>query len=125
MSFTVSRSVVGRDNAASGSVKGRENMAAGVEYPVPFREACYLGAGTTATLARVTTIVTGTSTSHGLSVGDIVQITGADQTGYNGEWEVQTAADGNTFTYFVYSSPTATATGTITAKKVLKGSTGR
>ncbi len=125
MSFTVSRSIVGRDNAASGSVKGRENMAAGVEYPVPFREACYLGASVSTTLSRSSTIVTASATAHGLSVGNIVQIMGADQTGYNGEWEVQTVADANTFTYFVYSAPTASATGTITSKKVLQGSTGR
>lgn len=62
--------------------------------------------GTTATVT--------TSSNHGYSTGDLVHIAGADQSDYNGEFEITvTAAD--EFTYEVSGSPSTPATGTITA----------
>ena len=62
--------------------------------------------GTTATVT--------TSTAHGLSDGDPVKIAGADQSDYNGIFQIQYLTT-TTFTIEVANSPTTPATGTITA----------
>lgn len=56
-----------------------------------------------------------TSTAHGLEVGDYILIAGADQSGYNGTFRIQTVPSTTTFTITVSSSTTTPATGTITA----------
>ena len=77
-----------------------------------------------------TTTVIGTSTSHGLVAGDIINITGAtgtQQTKLNGTRTVVTAAT-NTFTFVVTTAPTSgtltTGLGTTTKKTVTYTSTG-
>ena len=64
--------------------------------------------GTTATVT--------TAISHNMSDGDLVQIAGADQTDYNGEFEVNQTST-TIFTMEVANSPTTPATGTITFTK--------
>ena len=68
--------------------------------------------GTTATVA--------TADAHGLSTGDVVLISGATQTEYNGEFVV-TVTGFSSFTYEVSGSPTTPATGTITSKRAPAG----
>jgi hypothetical protein len=66
-----------------------------------------------ATLTRVGTTATFTSIKpHGLSVGDTVVISGADQAPYNGTFEVLAGGfTASAFTYTMASDPGATATG--------------
>lgn len=60
--------------------------------------------------------ITATATAHGLSVGDIVVIEGANEARFNGSVTVATVADANTFTYAPTDTTSAgSATGTLTA----------
>lgn len=65
-------------------------------------------AGTTATVT--------TAAAHGLATNDTVNIAGATQTEYNGNFPI-TVTGATTFTYTVSGTPATPATGTITWKK--------
>jgi hypothetical protein len=65
-------------------------------------------------ITRSSTTATVTATAHGFTTGDQVNIRGAVQTDYNGDFIV-TVTDANTFTYTVSGSPATPATGTIIA----------
>ena len=67
-----------------------------------------------ANLTRSSTTATATVTAHGYTTGDQVNIRGADQNDYNGDFLV-TVVDADTFTYTVAGSPATPATGTIVA----------
>lgn len=69
---------------------------------------------TVTSISRASTTATVTATAHGFTTGDQVNIRGADQTDYNGDYIV-TVTDANTFTYTVSGSPATPATGTIVA----------
>ena len=56
-----------------------------------------------------------TATTHGLSVGNTIIISGATQTAYNGTFAVASVPTATTFTYTVSVSPASPATGSITA----------
>ena len=74
-----------------------------------------LGADVAVTsITRSSTTATVTATAHGFTTGDQVNIRGAAQADYNGDFIV-TVTDANTFTYTVSGSPTTPATGTIVA----------
>jgi hypothetical protein len=60
------------------------------------------------------------STGHGFKDKQVVLIAGANETAYNGEYEI-TYVDANNFTYTVAGSPATPATGTITAKAASLG----
>ena len=63
-------------------------------------------------LTRVGTTATATATGHPLATGVSLTVSGANETDYNGAFDV-TVIDENTFTYEVSGSPTTPATGTI------------
>jgi hypothetical protein len=65
-------------------------------------------------ITRSLTTATVTATAHGFTSDDQVNIRGADQDDYNGDFVV-TVADPDTFTYTVSGSPATPATGTIVA----------
>jgi hypothetical protein len=65
-------------------------------------------------ITRASTTATVTATAHGFTTGDQVNIRGAAETDYNGDFIV-TVTDANTFTYTVSGSPATPATGTIIA----------
>lgn len=69
---------------------------------------------TVTSITRASTTATVTASAHGFTTGDQVNIRGADQTDYNGDYIV-TVTDANTFTYTVSGSPATPATGTIVA----------
>jgi hypothetical protein len=69
---------------------------------------------TVTSITRASTTATVTATAHGFTTGDQVNIRGAVQTDYNGDFLV-TVTDANTFTYTVSGSPATPATGTIIA----------
>jgi hypothetical protein len=69
---------------------------------------------TVTSITRASTTATVTATAHGFTSGDQVNIRGAVQTDYNGDFIV-TVTDANTFTYTVSGSPATPATGTIVA----------
>ena len=80
MAYIVGGRRVARDNRAAGSVAGRENYINGVQPPTRVREAIYYGTAVSTTLSASGTVATGTATSHGFSVGDIISINGAKVT---------------------------------------------
>lgn len=65
-------------------------------------------------ITRSSGTATVTATSHGFVTGDQVNIRGANQSEYNGDFTV-TVTNANTFTYAVSGSPATPATGTIVA----------
>lgn len=59
-----------------------------------------------------TTVTVNTRTPHGLQVGAIVQVSGCQQTAYNGNFAVASFVNSTSFTYTALSTPSATpATG--------------
>jgi len=68
-----------------------------------------VGAGN---MTRISQTVTVTLTGHGFTTGDVLNVRGADQSEYNGDFTV-TVTDANTFTFDVVGSPATPATGTI------------
>lgn len=70
---------------------------------------------TSITRAGATATVTTTS-PHGFSTGDLVNIRGASQTEYNGDFTIAITG-GSTFTYTVSGTPASPATGTIIANQ--------
>lgn len=70
---------------------------------------------TSITRATSTATVT-TSAAHNLTTGNVVLISGATQTEYNGSFTI-TVTSSTTFTYTVSGTPATPATGTITAAK--------
>lgn len=69
----------------------------------------------TITITRASATATAACTAHGFVAGQTVLISGATETGYNGEFRVLTAATDD-FTFEVTGSPATPATGTITCK---------
>jgi len=66
-----------------------------------------------AMLTRSGTTATAYCPSHGLSAGNQVQISGAEQTAYNGLFTIVSVPTADTFTFTVSGSPTTPATGVI------------
>ena len=62
-------------------------------------------------ITRSGTTATATCSLHGLSIGSLVKLGGADQTDYNGTVTVASIPTANTFTYTVANSPVTPATG--------------
>ncbi len=64
-----------------------------------------------------TTVTCTTTNAHGLSVGDLIYVTGTTSTSNppNGAWEVKTTPTTSTFTFDVVSAPTGTITATATS----------
>ena len=69
-----------------------------------------------ATLVSTGTTATATITDHGYSTNDSIQISGANESDYNGTFTI-TVTDKDTFTYTMAADPVDTATGTIVAIK--------
>lgn len=65
-------------------------------------------------LTRSGNTATVTATAHGVTDGQVVQVSGADQSEYNGSF-VMTYVNANTLTYPISVSPASPATGTILA----------
>jgi len=65
---------------------------------------------TITSLTRVGTTVTATSNGHNYSVGDVITITGANGSRYNGSFPI-TATTANTFTYTIIDAPVAATSG--------------
>ena len=68
---------------------------------------------TSLTYSSSTGLATATLTGHGLSVGDTVVLSGANQSQFNGTFQVSAVTSG-TFSFIAYGSPPSTATGAIT-----------
>lgn len=66
-------------------------------------------------ITRTGAVATLTKVAHGYVVGDIVKISGAVETEYNGNKTVATVPTADTLTYAVTGTPTTPATGTILA----------
>jgi hypothetical protein len=67
-------------------------------------------------IARVSTTATATVTAHGYSNGDQINIRGASQSEYNGDFLISNVTT-DTFDYTVSGSPATPATGTIVANE--------
>ena len=118
MAYVVGNKTVARESRQDGTVAGRENMTPGVAYPVPFREACYLGAEKSVTSITVTSeVATVACTTHGLVLGQLFRIYGATPAGYNGDHVVKSVTNANEFKYDVPAIED-NATGTLTMRAV-------
>ena len=73
-------------------------------------------------LASASGTATVTLANHGYAIGNLVVISGAVPTAYNGVFTI-TGVTASTFSYMVSGGPTSPATGTITALKVDKAVT--
>lgn len=70
-------------------------------------------------LTRSSTTATATfAVAHGFTTSDRVCIEGANQAGYNHEFDVVSVPDSTTITFAISHDPVTPATGTITARKV-------
>jgi hypothetical protein len=67
-------------------------------------------------ITRASATATATLTAHGYTTADTINIRGATQTEYNGDYVI-TVTGANTFTYVVSGTPATPATGTIIANK--------
>lgn len=68
----------------------------------------------TLTIAQTSGLATATtSAAHGLSPGDVVFVSGANQAGYNGPHRVIDTPEADEFTYYVASATVSPGTGTI------------
>jgi hypothetical protein len=85
-----------------------------VDDTVPF----YVTTSVTSLVRSGSTATCTTTSPHGYSTGDSINISGATQSGYNGTFTV-TVTGASTFTYTVDSSLVTPATGTITSNKEL------
>jgi hypothetical protein len=98
--------------------KGAKRLATGIstaDSPLVL-DFALAGDKTISSLTRSTTTATATSTAHGYTTGNKVNIREAAQSEYNGDFVI-TVTDANTFTYTVSGSPATPATGTILANK--------
>ena len=77
-----------------------------------------VSSGLTFTGSSNTATVT-TSTDHNLSDGDIVVVSGATQSEYNGRFPIANVTSGTTFTYYVAGKPVTPATGTPVYSQVI------
>jgi hypothetical protein len=118
MTYVVQRTVRGRENRAVGSPAGRENMTPAVPPPLQPIVTKELGTAVSTSIAWATNVATHTATAHGLLVGNIVRVAGANESAFNGDFRVDSVADANTFTCAVYGTGLS-ATGTITCRKVV------
>lgn len=67
-------------------------------------------------LSIVGTRVTAIKAAHGYMIDQVIEVAGADQDEFNGEWRVESMTT-DTFSYVVTTTPTVgTATGTITSR---------
>lgn len=71
-------------------------------------------------ITRSGSVATLTATAHGFVAGDVVLVSGANQTEYNGAFIISNVT-ANTFDYTVTGTPATPATGTITVKKAPAG----
>lgn len=70
----------------------------------------------TSAITFVGTLATATATAHGFTQGLSVVISGANQSPYNGTFNVVTVLDADQFTYTMTSVPASNATGTLKSK---------
>lgn len=96
----------------------RPTTAASLEYVEVVGFAPATGTNATDSLAQTAGTATLNSTAaHGLQDGDLVRVSGANQTEYNGDHYI-TVVDADEFTFSVDSGATSPATGTIVWKKL-------
>lgn len=72
----------------------------------------------TSAITRSSQTATFTSTSHGFQTGDVVTISGATQSNYNGTFVIANAT-ADTFDFTVVGTPTTPSTGTAVANSQL------
>ncbi len=81
--------------------------------PVPTSTPSAISVSSIVQTGGVATVTT--STDHGYKAGNYVTIAGANESGYNGAFRVNSVPSATTFTYSVDSSTSSPATGTITS----------
>lgn len=87
----------------------------GTEFVISPEEDSQSSVSVSSITSSGTTATVTTTANHGWSDGDFVTIAGANETAYNGQFQI-TVVTATTFTYTCASTPSATpATGTITA----------
>lgn len=92
---------------------------ANLNVPLSFTGTVGMALQSTKSMTAVSSGTTATATvaaTHGLSTGDVVDISGAVESAYNGTFTV-TVTNSTVFTYTMGSDPADTATGTIVMRK--------
>jgi len=80
--------------------KGRIIASSGVTFSVNTKD------------NRSGTVSVTTTTDHNLSVGDVIVVSGATETEYNGKYTIATTASTTTFSYQIQGKPSTPASGT-------------
>lgn len=75
----------------------------------------------TVTITRSGSTATVSATAHGFVLDQVVEISGAAQTEYNGQFKVESVPDANSFTITVSGTPATPATGSISCKVAALG----
>lgn len=99
---------------------GAPNQAGVANEIVAFFDAVLVNgfnSGTVTAMSRSGSTVTCTRAAHGFKKYQLVEISGATETDYNGKWRILTIPDANTFTFDIGTlTPSTPATGTISSK---------
>jgi hypothetical protein len=101
----------------SGWVADESNNIKRLFHEIPYRRAVKYFENSTITASGTTATAT-TSAAHTLVAGDRVEVMGANQAAFNGDFTVVSAPTTTTFTYTMGSAPGTDATGTITISKI-------
>jgi hypothetical protein len=105
------------DRGVAQTRKGAKRLAGDISTSdEPLTLSFTLAADKAATITRSSTVATVTATAHGYSNTNVVNIRGAAQSAYNGDFTISNVT-ANTFDYTVTGSPATPATGTILANK--------
>jgi len=105
------------DRGVAQTRKGAKRLADNISTSdEPLTLSFTLAADKSVTITRSSTVATVTATAHGYSNTNVVNIRGAVQSAYNGDFTISNVT-ANTFGYTVTGSPATPATGTILANK--------
>lgn len=109
------------DMVVSGSGTDYPNDSFVLGVPAPSVAPTASLSAVVASITRSVSVATVTLINHGFAVGDVVTISGANESAYNGDVTVLSVIDENQFRYTVSGSPATPASGTITAVSTASG----
>jgi len=96
---------------------GAERVGDEIQEPIPLTLPFDLAPDVAITgITHVGTTATATAPAHGFTSGDFINVRGANEDEYNGDFIIA-VTDADTFTYTMTDDPGATATGTLVANK--------
>ena len=107
-------------NISISSLPGGPNIDT-IPNTTPFRLTNSYSASITPTsIIRSGTVVSVTDPNHGMSVGERISISGANQTQYNGTFQIASVVSKDLYTFNISSTPATPATGTLVVQKIIR-----